>query len=245
MESASSQTDPSSNPELTPCCASLRELWHLSEPQFPHLPGGKLTGADLNPPESKRLNQRISTSGLPRVAGVLESSPGSEIFTGAGNPDGSPESQRLEKGNSTAQTLTPWWEPAASSHRGPHRKRYRGAGSPEQVRGPERGCPFSQSQHEIPVCPFPAKNPVDLCPRAKVTFLGVFRKPPSHRETNLLPPPSHRELKGEAGPAGEEGKGPGRGHGSSEPRGRGVAPPTRHGLPDICGQDRGRRQQQQ
>lgn len=105
MESASSQTDPSSNPELTPCCASLRELWHLSEPQFLHLPGGKLTGADLNPPESKRLHQRMSTSGLPRVAGVLESSPGSEIFTGAGNPDGSPESQRLEKGNSQPRRL--------------------------------------------------------------------------------------------------------------------------------------------
>lgn len=211
MESASSQTDPSSNPELTPCCASLRELWHLSEPQFPHLPGGKLTGADLNPPESKRLHQRISTSGLPGVAGVLESSPGSEIFTGAGNPDGSPESQRLEKGNSTAQTLTPWWEPAASSHRGPHRKRYRGAGSPEQVRGPERGCPFSQSQHEIPVCPFPAKNPVDLCPRAKATFLGVFRKPPSHRETKPPPPsqPSRTERGSWASRRGGRGARPG------------------------------------
>lgn len=160
-------------------------MWHLSEPQFPHLPRGNLTGADLNPPESKRLCQRISTSRLPRVAGALESSPGSEIFTGW-------VSRKSEIGEWELDSPAAYPLEAARCFlpRRPPQEVVLGSWEPRTGEGAGEGLSLLPKPAGDPGLPFPPspKNPVALCPPAKATFLGVFREPPSHQQTKPPPP---------------------------------------------------------
>lgn len=65
---------------------------------------------------------------------------------------------------------------------------------PRTGEGLERGCPFSQSRPEIPVCPFPPKR-TQWRPSQSHTPPGVCREPPSHRQTQPPPHPRHREPK--------------------------------------------------
>lgn len=146
--------------------------------------------------------------------------------------------------------------PAASRERGPcPRRKQRScwagrqpawtAGGPEQVRGLERGYPFSQRRLEIPVCPPAGKTPCSAL--AKATHpRGSLESSPSTSGLSALPHPGHREQKGEAGLASGESRGRGRAR-ARDPRlpGGKEGPPTRRGGPGIRGQDLGRRQQKQ
>lgn len=109
--------------------------------------------------------------------------------------------------------------PAASSERDPQphppqettglleKKAAWTAGGPGQVRGLERGCPFSQSRREIPVCPLHPPPP-QRKPLSKATHPRGSPENPSPADSGPSPIPGTESRKGKLGlPEGRAGGG--------------------------------------